>query len=118
MVLDSTHIQNFHGQTVSVVKMLLFLELIIVLLCMLIIKKDIFVLDEGPTQGFHDATVTAEAKYPINFSRSGRRFVLSLLYNGSSSFLFVNAMKMYQSKAKDSKTKLYPLCLGNISKNS
>ena len=37
-------------------------------------------------------------------------------YNGSNSFLFVNAVKMYQFKAKDSDIKPYPLCLGNISK--
>ena len=37
-------------------------------------------------------------------------------YNGSNSFLFVNAVKMYQFKAKDSDIKRYPLCLGNISK--
>ena len=30
--------------------------------------------------------ITAEAKYPINFTRSGR-FALRLHYNGSSSFL-------------------------------
>ena len=34
---------------------------------MLIIKKDILVLGEGPTQGLDDTTITAEAKYPINF---------------------------------------------------
>ena len=37
--------------------------------------------------------------------------------NGSNSFLFVNATKIYQFKAKDSNIKKYPLCLGNISKD-
>ena len=32
-------------------------------------------------------------------------------------FLFVNAVKMYQSKTKYSQIKPYPLCLGNISKD-
>ena len=36
-------------------------------------------------------TLTEEAEYSINFSRSQRKFCLSLHYNGSSSFLFVNA---------------------------
>ena len=48
-------------------------------------------------------TLTAEAKHPINFTQSGERFVLSLHYNGSNSFLFVNpakATKVYQFKAK------------------
>ena len=37
-------------------------------------------------------------------------------YNGSKSFLFVNATKIYRFKAKDSENKNYTLCLGNISK--
>ena len=42
--------------------------------------------------------------------------MLSIHYNGSNSFLFVNAVKMYQFKAKDSEMKPYPFCRGNISK--
>ena len=62
--------------------------------------KDILILGEGPTQGLDDTTLKAEAKYPINFTQSGRRFVLSLHYNGSNSFLFVNATKYINSKQK------------------
>ena len=79
-------------------------------------NKDILILREGPTQGLDNITFKAEAKYPIDFTESEKRFVLSLHYNGSNSFLFVNATKIYQFKAKDSKIKPYPLCLGNISK--
>ena len=79
--------------------------------------KDIFILGEGTTQGLDDTTLTAEAKYPINFTQSGKRFVLSLNYNGSNSFLFVSTTKVYQFKAKDSEIKNYALCLGNISKD-
>ena len=32
--------------------------------------KDILILGEGPTQGLDDTTLTLEAKYLINFSRS------------------------------------------------
>ena len=78
--------------------------------------KDILILGEGPTQGLDDTTLTAEAKYPINFTQSGKRFVLSLHYNGSNSFLFVNATKVYQFKAKNSETKDDVLCFDNISK--
>ena len=78
--------------------------------------KDILILCEGPTHGLDDITLTAEAKYPINFTQSGARFVLSLHYNGSNSFLFVNATKVYQFKAKNSKIKDCALCLCNISK--
>ena len=48
---------------------MLFLELTEIFLCMLIIKKDILVLDEDQTQGLDDTTITAEAKYCINFTR-------------------------------------------------
>ena len=65
-------------------------------------NKDILILGEKPTQGLDDTTLTAEGKYPIIFTQSGKRFVLSLHYNGSSSFLFVNPAKIYQLKAKSS----------------
>ena len=60
IVLDSMHVHNFHGQTVTGVKILLFLEFIIVLLCMLVIKKkDILVRGKGQTQGLDDTTITS-----------------------------------------------------------
>ena len=79
--------------------------------------KCFLILGEGPIQGLDDTTLTAEAKYPINFTQSSKRFVLSLHYNGSNSFLFVNATKVYQFKAKNSEIKDYALCLGNVSKD-
>ena len=80
-------------------------------------NKDNLILGEGPTQGLDDTTLTAEAIYPINFTQTSKRFVLSLHCNGSNSFLFVNATKIYQCKAKESKIKDYALSLGNISKD-
>ena len=80
-------------------------------------RKDILILGERPAQGLDDMTLTAEAKYPINFTSSGKRFVLSLHYNGSNSFLFVNARKVYHFKGKNSEIKDYALCLGNFSKD-
>ena len=79
-------------------------------------KSYILILGEGPTQGSDDTTSRAKAIYPINFTQRNNRFVLSLYYNGSNSFLFVNATKIYQFKTKKSEIKDYPLCLGNISK--
>ena len=58
--------------------------------------KDILILGEGSTQGLDDTILTAEAKYPINFTQSGKKVVLSLRYNGSKSFLFVDATKVCQ----------------------
>ena len=79
--------------------------------------KDTLILGEEPTQGLDYTTLTAEAKYPINFIQEIKRFVLRLHYNGSSSFLFLNATKMYQFKAKNSEIKDYTLCLDNILKD-
>ena len=58
-------------------------------------NKDILILGKGPTQGLEDAILTAEAKYPINFTQSGKKIVLSLHCNGSNNFLFLNATKTY-----------------------
>ena len=41
-------------------------------------NKNILVFGEGPTQGLDNAIVAAESKYPINFTESGKRFILSL----------------------------------------
>ena len=79
--------------------------------------RDMLILGEGPTQGLDGTTLTAEARNPINFTQPNKRFVLSLHYNGSNSFLFVNATKVYQFKAKNSEIKDYALCLGNVSKD-
>ena len=70
-------------------------------------NKNILILGKGPRQELDDTTLTANVKYPINFTQSRKRFVLSLHYNGSNSFLFVNATKIYQFKAKDSERILY-----------
>ena len=63
MALDSMLVYDFHGQVVTSVKMILFLGLIVVLLCMMIIKKDILVFGEGQTPGLDDTAIIAEAKY-------------------------------------------------------
>ena len=52
----------------------------------------------------------------LGFTQSGKRFVLRLRYNGSNSFLFVNATKIYQFKANDSEINDYALYLDHISK--
>ena len=37
-------------------------------------NEDILILGEGPTQGLDDRILTAEAKYPINFTQPNKRF--------------------------------------------
>ena len=80
-------------------------------------NKNILSLGEGLTQRLGDTTLITEAKYSINYTQPRKRFVLSLHYNRSNSFLFVNATKIYQFKAKDSEIKDCTLRLGNVSKD-
>ena len=62
--------------------------------------RDTLILGEGPTQGLDDTSLTAEAKDAINFTQLRKRFALSLCYNGSNSFLFINNTKYISSKQK------------------
>ena len=55
--------------------------------------------------------------YSINFTVTNKNFCLSLHYNGANSYLFVNGTETYKFKAKDSKSLVAPICLGNISKD-
>ena len=51
-------------------------------------NKDILILGEGTTQVLDDTTLTAEAKYPINFMQSGKRFVYAIM-EATVSFLLM-----------------------------
>ena len=79
--------------------------------------RDTLILGKGPMPGLDDTTLTAEAKYAINFTQLQKRFASCLHYKGSNSFLFINNTKIYQFKAKDSKIKDYTPCLGISSKD-
>ena len=83
----------------------------------MIIKKDILILGKGPTQGLGEHLLTAEKMYSINFSATGSRFCLSLLYNGANSYLFANGVEVIKFKGKDSEINPNVLCLGNVSKD-
>ena len=72
-------------------------------------------MGKGQTQGLGEHSLTAEKMYSINFSATGKRFCLSLHYNGANSYLFVNGTEMIKFKAKDSELTSTILCLGNIS---
>ena len=82
----------------------------------MLLKKDILILGEGPTQGLYDTTLTVEKKYSISFTEHNKKFCLSLHYNGANSYLFVNGVEIHKFKAKDSETNAIPLCLGSILK--
>ena len=72
-------------------------------------RKNMLILGKAPAQRLDDTTLTEEAKYPINFTQREKRFVLSLHYNGSNSFLFVSATNVHQLKAKNWEIKDYAL---------
>ena len=61
-------------------------------------NKNILALDKSPTQGLDNTSI--EDEYSTNSTVSRKWFALSLHYNGSNSFLFVNATKIYQFKSK------------------
>ena len=109
MVLDSICVQSLHYLTVAWVKISLFFG-VDMDSSLHIENKEKYILNIGigPTQRLDDTTLTAEVQCSINFSRSNRKFCLSLHYNGSNCVLFVNATKIYQFKARDSEVKNIP----------
>ena len=51
-------------------------------------------------QGLDGSTLTAEKRYPINFTFSERTFYLILHYNGANNCLFVNGTDIFNFKEK------------------
>ena len=62
-------------------------------------KKDILILHKGPTQGL-EHTLSAKEMYSINFTVTGKKFCLSLHYNETNNYLFVNGKKFINSNQK------------------
>ena len=62
-------------------------------------KKDSLILGKVPIQGL-EHTLSAEKMYSINVTVTGKKFYLSLDYNGANSYLFVNGQKLLNSKQK------------------
>ena len=79
-------------------------------------KKDILILQKGPTQGL-EHTQTTEKMYSISYTVTKKKNSLSLYSSGANSYLFVNGTEIQKFKAKDSEIVATPLCLGNISKD-
>ena len=70
-------------------------------------KKYSLIFSKGPTEGLGDSTLTEEAQHSINYSKSNKNICLSLHYNKSNIFVFANATKIYQFKAKYSEIMKY-----------
>ena len=75
----------------------------------------IYVMGDGFVQGIHDITTYAEKNFYRNFTDPGKKFVLSLRYNGDDSYLFVNGRQELKFKSKTDKLVKEKLCIGNLS---
>ena len=77
--------------------------------------NNISAMGDGLMQGIHDTTLYVEKNYDRNFTDPGKKFVLSLYYNGDDSYLFVNGRQELKFKAKTDQLVKEKLCIGNLS---
>ena len=62
--------------------------------------KDILILGKYPTQRLDDTTLTTEAQYSIIFSRSDRKFCISLIIMRATVFYLLMLQQDINSKQK------------------
>ena len=77
--------------------------------------NNIYVMADGFTQGINDTTLYVEKNYYRNFTEPGKKFMLSLHYNGDDSYLFINGRQELKFKAKTDQLFKQKLCIGNLS---
>ena len=77
--------------------------------------NNIYVMGDGLTQGIHDTTLYVEKIYWRNFTDPGKKFVISLHYNGDKSYFFVNGRQELKFKAKTDQLIKEKLCIENLS---
>ena len=81
--------------------------------------NNIYVMGELFIQGISNTTIYAEKKFYRDFADTGKKFILSLYYNGDDSYLFVNGRQELNFKCKtDQLVKVImhrKLCIGNLS---
>ena len=75
----------------------------------------IYLMGDGLTQGINDTTIYIGKNYYRNFTDLGKKFVLSLHYNGDNSYLFVNGRQELKFKCKTDQLVKEKLCIGNLS---
>ena len=63
-------------------------------------NEHVLILGEGPTKGLNDTTLTAEKTYSTNFTEHNKKFCLSLLYNGSNSYLSLYGVEIIKFKTQ------------------
>ena len=77
--------------------------------------QNIYVLGKDFFQGINNTIILAEKIYNTNFTQHSKKFVLSLHYNGDSSYLFVNGSPELKLKSSVNYLDRNLLCVGNIS---
>ena len=75
----------------------------------------IYVMGKDFVQGISDTTIYAEKNFYRNFTDPGKKFMLSLHYNGDDTYLFVNGRQELKFKCKTDQLVKEKLCLGNLS---
>ena len=75
----------------------------------------IYLMGTRLTQGINNTTIYAEKNFYRNFTDFGKKFVLSLHYNGDDSYLFSNGRQELKFKVKTDQLVKEKLCKGNLS---
>ena len=79
--------------------------------------NNIYVMGKDHVEKINDTTIYAEKMFYRNFTEPGKKFVLSLHYNGDNSYLFVNGKEELKFKVKIDLSVQEELCIGNLSNN-
>ena len=77
--------------------------------------NNIYVMGDGLTQGIPDTTLYVEKNYYRIFTDPGKKFIISLHYNGDDSYIFVNGRQELKFTAKTDQLVKEKLCIGNLS---
>ena len=75
----------------------------------------IYLMGDGLTQGINDTTLYVENNYWRNFTDPGKKFIISLHYNGDESYFFLNGRQELKFKAETDQLVKEKLCIGNFS---
>ena len=77
--------------------------------------NNIYVMVDLFIQGINDTAIYAEKMFYRIFTDPGKKFMLSLHYNGDDSYLFVNGRQELKFKCKTDQLVKEKLCIGNLS---
>ena len=77
--------------------------------------NNIYVMGKNYVQKINNTAIYTEKMYYRNFTYLGKKFVLSLHYNGDDSYLFVNDRQELKFKTKTDQLVNEKLCIGNLS---